>query len=407
MTVRILPGKGLLDVAGFAAQGVHCGLKRKRRDMCVIVSDRPATAAAVFTQNAFAAPPIQVCREHLARGDIRALVCNSGNANACTGAQGLADAREMAAHTARALDLQPHQVLVASTGIIGRPMRMDLVRAGIDECVTTLKQATGGEAAEAITTTDTRHKEVLVEAATGGRAFHVAGIAKGAGMIHPNMATMLGFLVTDAPVAVGPLQAALRRAVDATFNMITVDGDQSTNDMVSVIANGAAGGPPLEPGSPQLALFEEALTLACRTLARMIASDGEGATVLLEVRVEGASTREDARAAARAVASSNLVKAALHGKDPNWGRVVAALGASSAKVLPERVSIWFEGNDLSVPVLRGGEPASAGPSADAAEALKAAEVRIRIDLGLGAAVAEAWGCDLTEGYVTFNSAYTT
>ena len=176
---------------------------------------------------------------------------------------------------------------------------------------------------------------------------------------------------------------------------------------VSVIANGAAGGPPLEPGSPQLALFEEALTLACRTLARMIASDGEGATVLLEVRVEGASTREDARAAARAVASSNLVKAALHGKDPNWGRVVAALGASSAKVLPERVSIWFEGNDLSVPVLRGGEPASAGPSTDAAEALKAAEVRIRIDLGLGAAVAEAWGCDLTEGYVTFNSAYTT
>ncbi|MES2154788.1 MAG: bifunctional glutamate N-acetyltransferase/amino-acid acetyltransferase ArgJ [bacterium] len=411
-TLTVQPDKHLNHVPGFLAQGVWAQIKKKRRDVCLIVSDRPSKGAAVFTQNAFCAAPVIVSREHVENGDIRAIVCNAGNANACTGEQGLADARAMAAHAAAKLGLTADQLIVCSTGIIGRPLPIEKVISGIDECAATLRDATGGEAAEAITTTDSHPKHVFIEVkvpAAGGktRTFHIAGIAKGAGMIHPNMATMLGFLVTDAPLNSTYLQANLKEAVNATFNMITIDGDQSTNDTCAIIANGAAGGPNLRKGTVDAEAFQAGLQLACKTLAKHIAGDGEGATSLMEVSVEGASTLSDARTIARAVASSNLVKSALHGKDPNWGRIVAAVGACGALVDPSKVSVWFESEHGSVPVLERGEPLAGNLLSQASDVLKAKEVRIRVRLGLGDHNAEAWGCDLSEEYVTFNSAYTT
>ncbi|HJQ93057.1 MAG TPA: bifunctional glutamate N-acetyltransferase/amino-acid acetyltransferase ArgJ, partial [Candidatus Thermoplasmatota archaeon] len=345
-------------------------------------------------------------REHVENGDIRAIVCNAGNANAVTGEQGMRDAREMAAHAARALQLQPDQFIVCSTGVIGRPLPIDKVKAGIDEAARTLDEATGGEAAEAITTTDSHPKHVFVKVDVAGRSFHVAGIAKGAGMIHPNMATMLSFLVTDAPITTTFLQAQLKEAVNATFNMITIDGDQSTNDTCAIIANGAAGGANLRKGTVEAEAFQSGLREACKVLAKHIAGDGEGATALLEVKVEGASTLDDARTIARSVAKSNLVKSALHGKDPNWGRIVAAVGACGANVDPNRVSVRFESSLGSVPVLDEGEPLGMNLK-DANAVLQSKEVRILVTLGLGPHAAEAWGCDLSEEYVTFNSAYTT
>lgn len=410
-TLTVVPDKHLNHVPGFKAQGVWAQIKKKRRDVCLIVSDRPSKGAAVFTQNAFCAAPVTVSRANVENGDIRAIVCNAGNANACTGEQGLADARAMAVHAASKLSLTPDQFIVCSTGIIGRPLPLDKVLAGIDGCAATLDEAEGGEAAEAITTTDSHPKHVFVQVKvqtpTGLRTFHVAGIAKGAGMIHPNMATMLSFLVTDAPFNATLLQAQLREAVNATFNMITIDGDQSTNDTCAIIANGAAGGAMVRKGTPEAEAFQAGLQLACKTLAKHIAGDGEGATSLMEVSVEGASTLKDARTIARAVCSSNLVKSALHGKDPNWGRIVAAVGACGALVDPSKVSLSFESEHGAVQVLEHGEPIPNADLARASNVLKAKEVGIRISLGLGTHDAQAWGCDLSEEYVTFNSAYTT
>ncbi|MEA3144070.1 MAG: glutamate N-acetyltransferase / amino-acid N-acetyltransferase [Thermoplasmata archaeon] len=406
-TLTVVPDRHLNHVPGFRAQGVWAQIKKKSKDVCLIVSDRPSKGAAVFTQNAFCAAPVTVSREHVENGDIRAIVCNAGNANAVTGEQGLADARAMAAHAAKALNLSPDQMIVCSTGIIGRPLPLDKVTKGIDECARTLYQAQGGEAAEAITTTDSHPKHVFVEVSVGGRHFHIAGIAKGAGMIHPNMATMLSFLVTDAPFNATLLQAQLKQAADATFNMITIDGDQSTNDTCAIIANGAAGGPNLRKGTVEADAFQAGLQLACKTLAKHIAGDGEGATALLEVRVEGANTLQDARLIARSVAKSSLVKSALHGKDPNWGRIVAAVGACGATVDPGKVSVRFESSKGSVPVMDDGEPLGGASLKEANAVLQDHEVRILVQLGLGQHSAEAWGCDLSEEYVTFNSAYTT
>ncbi len=406
-SVRILPDRHLNHVKGFQAHGVWAQIKKKSRDVALIVSDRPSRGAAVFTQNAFCAAPVIVSREAVENGDIRAIVCNAGNANAVTGEQGLKDARTMAEVAAKALNLQPDQFIVCSTGIIGRPMPMDKVTAGIIECAQTIADAVGGEAAEAITTTDSHPKHVFVEVQVAGRAFNVAGIAKGAGMIHPNMATMLSFLVTDAPLSTSFLAAQLKEAVNATFNMITIDGDQSTNDTCAIIANGAAGGPNLRKGTPEADAFQAGLQLACKVLAKKIAGDGEGANSLLEVRIEGATSLDDARTIARAVAKSNLVKSALHGKDPNWGRIVAAVGSCGANVDPDRVSVRFESYLGSVPVLDEGEPLGAQHLKEANAVLQAPEVRILVTLGLGPHAAEAWGCDLSEEYVTFNSAYST
>lgn len=396
----------ILAVRGFRAHGVHAGIKKARRDVCLIVSDGPAVGAGVFTQSAFAAAPVQISRAHVATGDVRAIVCNAGNANACTGDKGLADAMRMADLSAALLNLEPQQIAVCSTGIIGTPLDMTKVEAGIYGAAAGLANPDASTAAEAILTTDSGVKATTYDIHAGARTFRVAGIAKGSGMIHPNMATMLGFLITDAPVGHEDLQDALTAATGVSYNMITVDGDTSTNDTVLVLANGAEGGAALTPDAPEWAAFQAGLNAACIDLAKQIAADGEGAGKLMEVTVTGAKSEQAARRAARTVAGSNLVKAAVHGGDPNWGRIVAALGRAEADVDPHKVTVSFGVGAQAVTVVEGGEPCDGAKKAAALQ-LTGTEVVISISLGSGQAAATAWGCDLSPEYVTFNSAYTT
>ncbi len=398
---------GFTSVKGFKAHGVHCGLKKQRLDLAVILSTEPDTqAAAVFTQNAFAAAPVHVSRQHVADGNIQAIVVNSGNANACTGRQGLRDAVEMTARTAANLGLKEDQVFVCSTGRIGVPLPMEKIRAGIDACTNELPDSLGTEVTQAIMTTDTGPKEAQASIVVDGIEYNIAGIAKGAGMIHPNMATMLGFIATDAPVHAAHLRRALNHVVDRSFNQISVDGDESTNDTVCLVANGAAGGPALTPEGPGWDAFLEALLQVAQTLAKRIAADGEGATKLMSVNVIGAATATEARKAARAVAKSNLVKSAIHGEDPNWGRIVSSIGSTDARVDPSVVDLFIGNTDKTIAVLVDGEPRD-GVELDARNLMADSEVLIRIDLHQGEGEAWAWGCDLTTEYVTFNSAYTT
>ncbi|MGB0651911.1 MAG: bifunctional glutamate N-acetyltransferase/amino-acid acetyltransferase ArgJ [Thermoplasmatota archaeon] len=398
--MQLIQHPGLRAVAGFRAAGVHCGLKKDRPDLALIVSDRPAVGAVVTTQNAYAAAPVHVSRQHAADGDVRAIVVNAGIANACTGRQGLRDALEMARRTAGELGAEPEQVLVASTGIIGEPLPMEPIRDGIRSAAATLDEAAGDEAALAILTTDSGPKSTFATFEHDGRTYRLAGIAKGAGMVHPNLATMLSFLVTDAPVGPDDLRGCLRAATDRTFNQISIDGDESTNDMVAVLANG--NGPRLS--GEGLAAFQEALEQACRELAQQIAADGEGASRLLEVSVRGAKDDEAARRIARAVAGSNLVKAAIHGADANWGRILAAAGAAD-RDLGDDVTLVVGGRHQSVPVLVNGE--AQDNRRTAAAALSSSVARIDLDVGDGDGQGEAWGCDLSPDYVRFNAEKTT
>lgn len=407
--VRLLPeAAGLLDVAGFRASGVHAGIKKTRRDVALIVSDRPCAAAAVYTQNKVQAAPIAVTKHHLADGTARAVVINSGVANACTGQEGMTDATEMARMAGAALGVDADDVVVASTGVIGKRLPMAKLASGIQDAAQALDGAGPLDAAEAIMTTDTVPKQVLVEVRTPDGPVRIGGIAKGSGMIHPNMATMLAFLATDADVAPADLQALLTAATDETFNMITVDGDTSTNDMVVALANGASG-VRLAPGTPGWDAFAQGLTTACRDLAVKIARDGEGARTLIEVRVTGAATEGDARAAARAVAGSNLVKAAVFGRDPNWGRIVAALGRSGADLDPARVAVTLANHVGQVRIVADGAGAAEVDARMLAEVLDQDALLVHCDLGLDGTGAEAtaWGCDLSHDYVRINSAYRT
>jgi glutamate N-acetyltransferase/amino-acid N-acetyltransferase len=398
---RPRPG-GVTAPLGFLAGAVYAGLKQPapdQRDLGALLSDRPCAAAARFTTNRVVAAPVMLSRARLARGQpLRGVVFNAGNANACTGPEGLRAAEEMAALAAARLGVAPEELVVASTGVIGVPLDMAKVRAGLARLE--VSRDGGAAAARAIMTTDQRPKEAAVELELDGRTVTIGGMAKGSGMIHPNLATMLAFLTTDAPLARAEADALLGAAVDVSFNMVTVDGDTSTNDMVLLLANGAAGGPALS--ATALRQLGAALTEVCVQLARAIAADGEGATRLLEVRVEGARDGAAARRAARAVAGSNLVKAAVYGGDPNWGRIMAALGRCGVELDPDRVDI-----DIGpVPVARGGRATAFDPAA-ASAALQPPEVRLRIHLHQGEGAAIAWGCDLTEQYVAINSRYTT
>ncbi|QYJ15919.1 Arginine biosynthesis bifunctional protein ArgJ [Rubrobacter xylanophilus DSM 9941] len=393
---------GALAPEGFVAGAAACGIREEGRlDLGLLLSERPAVAAAVFTRNRVKGAPVVVSREAVGRGRVRAVVANSGNANAATGRGGLEDARAMQRLAARELGLRPEEVAVASTGVIGERLPMERVEAGIRRAAAGLGRDGSGFAA-AILTTDTRIKQAAVRVEVEGAEFTVGGTAKGSGMIHPNMGTMLAFLTTDAALEGETLRGALSRAVDRTFNRVTVDGDTSPSDMALLIANGAAGGGVLAPGSPGHAAFEEALEEVGRRLAREIARDGEGATKLLEVVVEGAPSEEDAARLARSVAGSNLVKAAVAGEDANWGRVLTALGYSGAGFDPEGVEIHFG----PVLVFAGGEPVEHDISA-ANAALGGEEVGIRIRLSGGSAAAAAWGCDLTSRYVEINGSYRT
>ncbi len=398
-----IEGGGVTSARGYRAGAVMARIKpgSERPDLVLVCSDRPAAAAAAFTTNRVQAAPIQVDREHLEHGCARAVVLNAGNANACTGAQGVVDARRMCEVAAAALGVRTEEVLVCSTGVIGVPMPMPAVEAALPALANGLTVDGGPAAARAIMTTDTVPKEVAVELAVADGAVRIGGMAKGAGMIAPHMATMLSVVTTDAVIGREALQALLAAAVERSFNCVTVDGDMSTNDTIIVLANGA-GGVDVGPGAPSHEAFAAALEHVCRQLARMVARDGEGATKLVPVQVQGALDEAEARRIGLSVANSNLVKTAIFGNDPNWGRILCAAGYAGVDFDPDQVEVSLCG----VPIFRQG----AGLPFDKAalsQAMRADEVVIRIDLQRGSAAAEVFTCDFSYDYVRINADYTT
>jgi len=388
------------SASGFLAGAVRAGLKNNGElDLAILYSETSCTAAGVFTTNQIKSAPVLLSQRHIAKGRAQAIVVNSGCANACMGEQGLVDTLEMANLAAAKLGISPEEVLVASTGVIGVPLPMDKIRTGISNIKTTREG--GHDFCRAIMTTDTRPKELAVRVDSGGTKFTIGGVAKGAGMIHPNMATMLCFIATDVVVSADFLPAALQKAVDCSFNMVSIDGDTSPSDCVFLLANGSAGNEAInfDNGGD----FQEALTAVCTHLAKSMAQDGEGATKLIEVIVEGAEDRVWARQAARTIASSPLVKAAVYGNDPNWGRIVAALGRSGARVKEERLDVYL--NDVCV--MKQGCPIPFSKTEMITTLSSSDNVLIRLCLNSGDGQATAWGCDLSEEYVRINSAYTT
>jgi len=388
---------------GFRAAGVACGLKAKDRpDLALVVSDRPAAAAGLLTTNLVCGAPVIVTRRHLADGQARAIVANAGNSNACTGAHGEADAMAMCRAVADGIGAAASDVLVASTGVIGRPLPMEKIRAGIAKALAEASAEGGSLAASAIMTTDTVLKEAVRRIHLQGRTVAIGGMAKGAGMIAPCLATMLAFVTTDAAISAADLRPLLLRAADASFNRLTVDGDTSTSDMLLALANGASGIAPLQPGTPDYEAFGSALCEVCRELAQMIARDGEGATKFVTVRVSGAPNERDAHQAARTVAESPLVKTALFGGDPNWGRIAAALGRSGVVFDPDRLSIRVD--DLLL--FERGMPAEFSLK-EAERRFREKVITIHADLGAGDAETEVYTCDMSYDYVKINAEYTT
>ncbi|HEV8229799.1 MAG TPA: bifunctional glutamate N-acetyltransferase/amino-acid acetyltransferase ArgJ [Candidatus Limnocylindria bacterium] len=392
-----LPGR---EPAGFSAGAAQAGVKTgvaERLDVGLIVSDRPCTAAGVFTTNQVIAAPCVVTRRHLAHGRLRAIAVNSGIANACTGAEGERDAIAMAQAAADAVGCSAYEIAVASTGVIGWRLPVDRIGKALREITPT---ETGfRDVAQAMMTTDTKPKLIGTATETDGGTIRVRGLAKGAGMIHPNMATLLAFVVTDAAVPADRLQAVAKRAAERSFNAISVDGDTSTNDTLLILANGASGVPASEKS---LALTEQAIEFVCGALAQEIVADGEGATKVFEVRVTGAASDDDARLAARTVTSSNLVKTAIHGADPNWGRILAAAGRSGARVDDRRATIRIG----AVDVYRDGAPVPFDANA-LRDHFRQPHIVIDLALGLGDGSATAWGSDLSAEYVRINAEYTT
>ena len=393
---------GITAPAGFTAAGVFCGIKRRGKDLALIVSDRPATAVGTLTTNKMRASSVEWAADILKRGKARAIVANSGNANCCTGRQGEKDTREMARTIGTALGVPRNQVFVGSTGVIGQPLPMNRLRHGIRKAAGALSRTGSHAAAEAILTTDTRPKEIAFRFPVEGKPVTVAGIAKGAGMIAPNMATMLAFLTTDAPVNRVGLQNALRFFVPRTFNAVTVDGEMSTNDMVLLMANGAAPVPMLRLGSRAYRDFFDAVGRVCKHLAHEIARDGEGVTRLFTIRVTGAARAEQAEKIARQIANSLLVKTMVAGRDPNWGRVAAAVGAAGVPFRPGRLTLRL-GQTV---VFRNGEPTHPGRE-KLLEEVDRQEVVIGVELGQGREEAQMLSTDLTEDYVRINAKYTT
>ena len=401
--IELVASGGITFPKGFYAGATYAGIKKKGDnvlDLGVLYSQAPCAAAALFTKNRIKAAPVIFSQQRVPSEKVVAVVANSGCANAFTGEQGLADAAEMARLAAGNIGVLPEQVLVASTGVIGQWLPMELIRDGIGRIIPS--QEGGSELARAIMTTDTVPKEAAVAVSVGGMEFAIGGVAKGSGMIHPDLATLLCFLTTDAAVDVDFLECALREAAALSFNMVSVDGDTSPNDMMLVMANGVAGNEPISVGSEKADIFQQALNLVCISLAKDVARDGEGATRLIAVTVAGASDVAEARLAARTVVSSPLVKAAIHGGDPNWGRIVAAAGRSGVEIEESKIDLYI--GDICV--VRVGCPLPFDKG-EMAKVLQDSEVPINLLLNLGTATATAWGCDLSEEYVTINSKYTT
>lgn len=393
----------ILTPEGFRCGGVHAGLRYNKLDVGMIVSEKPCSTAAVYTTSHFQAAPLLVTKKSISKESlIQGVIVNSACANACTGEQGYQDALKMRTLAAEKLGISEHLIAVASTGVIGEYLQMEKIAAGI-EMVKPGKSTEDAEAFQtAILTTDTVMKQCCYAAEIDGKTISIGGAAKGSGMIHPNMATMLGFITTDAAISSEYLEMALKEVTDTTFNQITVDGDVSTNDMVLVMANGEAGNKNLTPEHPQWPLFKEMLQKSCASLAKQIARDGEGATKLIEVSVKGAESSEDARKVAKKIAGSNLVKTAVHGADANWGRIIGAIGQSEAKVDPKNVDISLG----HICMLENSQPIPFDEE-EAKEYLMQNIVHIYVDLNLSDGEGMAWGCDLSYDYVKINASYRT
>ena len=399
--MKKLSSKNIVSPKGFTAAGVHCGIKHKKKDLAILVSDVPASVAGVFTTNAVQAAPLKVTKEVVyGTKKMQAMIVNSGNANACTGKQGIADAYEMQRLAAQKLGIAENLVGVASTGVIGEIMKMEPIKKGMEMLLPDSKLENGIDFSQAILTTDTVMKNTTYATIIDGKEVIVSGTAKGSGMIEPNMATMLGFITTDANIESDELQKALSNVTDCTFNSITVDGDTSTNDTVVVMANGLAGNEPLSPAHPDWENFYTALRLVSEDLAKSIARDGEGATKLIEVEVDGAISDEEARNLAKTVVGSPLVKTAVFGCDANWGRIIAAVGYSGAVVDPDKITIKIGGATM----VENGEPIKFSEEV-LIEILKQHEVKIYVSLEVGEGHGFAWGCDLTYDYVQINASY--
>ena len=401
--ITLVEGGTVTTPRGFIAGATYAGLKtyaEDKLDLGLIISEAPCSAAGVYTQSSIRSPSVTVTQEHVKAGAVRAVVVNAGIANCSVGHQGYTDAKEMTVLAAKKLGVQSAEVAVCSTGVIGVELPMSLIRTGLEN----IQLAAGGghELARAMMTTDTRPKEVAVSFELDGRSVQMGGVTKGSGMIHPNMATMLSFVTTDAAVERDFLDATLREVADSSFNMMTVDGDSSTNDTLLVLANGLAENGPINAGSPDALVFKQALMEVCLHLAKEMARDGEGATKLITVEVSGATDVPNARKAARTIAGSNLVKSAVHGSDPNWGRVMMALGRSGAVVEEPKVDLFING----VCIMEEGKPVPFHRDVVVA-LMRQPDVTFRLNLNLGNGEATAWGCDLTEEYVIINSAYTT
>ena len=398
MDAKVIKNGGVTSALGFRAAGIACGIKPGReKDLALIVSEVPAEGAATFTTNLVKAAPVRLSMQHVRHGKIRGVVINSGCANACTGVRGIADAKEMVEQTALATQTRAREWLVCSTGRIGTRLPLDKIRRGLAKAVQKLDHDGGVEAAKAIMTSDTRRKEFAMRLKLDGRKVTIGGLAKGAGMIHPNMATMLCCITTDASIDKATLRACVEEAVENSFNRISVDGDTSTNDTVIVLANGLSGANPLKSYHPGFALFKKTLTHVMRKLARLIVEDGEGITRVVDVVVKGAASVQDARLAALAVAKSELVKTSWTGADPNWGRIMCALGYSGARVREEMVEIFYDG----VIAVANGQP-SKTPFARLKKIARLSKFTITINLHAGLAEHSILTTDLTEEYVRIN-----
>lgn len=398
---------GVCAAKGFTAAGIHCGVRKNvsKNDLSVIFSEKRASAAAVYTTNLVKGAPLLVTKKHISDGFAQAVICNSGNANTCN-ADGIEIAEKMSALLADDLGISAEDIVVASTGVIGQRLDITPIQNGIPPLVKALSKDGSEAAAEGIMTTDTAKKEIAVEFTVGGKTCRMGGIAKGSGMIHPNMATMLVFITTDAAIDPALLQKALSNDIKNTFNMVSVDGDTSTNDMVTVLANGMAGNPPIDSENADYGEFMKALNTVNMYLCRKIAGDGEGATKLLECRVQGAANEQTAKTVAKSVICSSLVKAAMFGADANWGRVLCAIGYSGADVDISGINVAFKSAAGEVAVCANGAGIDFSEET-AKKVLLRDEIEILIDLNSGSANAAAWGCDLTYDYVKINGDYRT
>lgn len=393
---------GVTAPRGFQAAGIHCGIKKPGLlDLALVVSTVTGPIAGVFTKNRVAAAPVIVDRRHLKQQRGRAIIINSGNANACTGASGLAAAKTMASLVAEHLAVPVTHVFVGSTGVIGRTLPIERIQAGFPSLLSKLSVAGGRQAAQAILTTDLRPKTTAIRARIGGRLVTIGGMAKGSGMIHPNMATMLAYLTTDAAIAPAALQPALKAAVDRSFNCITVDGDTSTNDTVLCLANGLAKNRPIQPGTSDYRRFEGLLRRACETLALAICRDGEGVTKIVKIVVAGASSAAAAKQVAATIATSNLVKTALFGEDANWGRVMGAIGRSGVPIEQGKIMVHFD----RVLMVKRGMGTGLAAERKIARVFKQKEFTISVHLGQGRARAHMWTTDLSYDYVRINASY--